>query len=93
MRLTLAWALGKVLPSRSYPSSPLSTKRLRNLDRQAMLPTSQTMSIPEFGALSWMKGKDAEEDDDGFHRLLEASLWTLFPGAARQMGIKKNTLT
>lgn len=38
-----------------------------------MLPTSGTVSIPECVALSWVKGEDAEEEEDGFHGLLE--LW------------------
>lgn len=57
--------------SKSYPSLALSTKRLCDLDHQAMLPTSWSVSIPQFVVLNWMKSKDSEEEDGGFHRLLE----------------------
>lgn len=57
--------------SKSHPSLTLSTKRLCDLDHQAMPPASWTVSIPQFVALSWMKSKDSEEEDDGFHSLLE----------------------
>lgn len=54
-RLTLAWESGKgLLPQSLTPASP-SAQRLHDLGHQAVLPTSWTVSISEFIALSWTK--------------------------------------
>lgn len=66
--------------SKSYPSLTLSTKRLCDLDHQAMLPASWTVSIPQFEALSWMKSNNSSKKMMAFIGSYNdggGKLWTL----------------